>query len=121
MAALSLSHSSLHKNKSSIQGLKPRNCPRSFILLSCQREERIDISSPKQKKEMKQEKQMMLRQLFGGAEKFGRGLKDTLSPKQEGEWKDVVLMSLAFAVYVYISQQIVCAYCAWTSMLKQPW
>lgn len=69
---------------------------------------------------MKQEKQL-LRQLFGSVEKYGKRLKDNLSPKQKGDWKDVMLMSLSFAVYVYISQKIVCAYCAWMSMLKQPW
>lgn len=91
------------------------------VVISCQRGESVDISSPKEKKEMKQEKQLILRQIFGSAEKFGGRLKDTMSPKQKGDWKDVVLMSLAFAVYVYISQQIVCAYCAWTSMLTQSW
>ncbi|KAJ9158807.1 hypothetical protein P3X46_024353 [Hevea brasiliensis] len=120
MASLSLGHS-LYNNSSLIQGLKPRNCPRILILLSCQRGEQIDITNTKGKKEMKQEKQLTLGQLFCSAEKFGRGLKDTLSPKQKGDWKDVLLMSLSFAVYVYISQQIVCAYCVWTSMLEQPW
>jgi len=38
------------------------------------------------------------------------------SPQQKGDWKDLFLMSISFAVYVYISQKLVCAYCAWTSM-----
>ncbi|EEF44614.1 uncharacterized protein LOC8259310 [Ricinus communis] len=120
MAALSLSHF-LHNKNSSVQLLKTRSNPRIIVHLSCQRDEPIDSSSPKVKEEMKQEKQVMVRQLFVSAEKFAKGVKDNLSPKQKGDWKDVVLMSLSFAVYVYISQQIVCAYCAWTSMLKQPW
>jgi hypothetical protein len=86
--------------------------------LSCQRGEPIDTSSSKPKKEIKQDKQLV-RQLFGSVENFGKGLKDNLSPKRKGDWKDVMLMSLSFAVYVYMSQKIVCAYCAWMSMLKQ--
>ncbi|GAB4828069.1 hypothetical protein Ancab_034984 [Ancistrocladus abbreviatus] len=50
--------------------------------------------------------------------KLGKELKENLSPKQKGDWKDLMLMSLSFAVYVYMSQQIVCTYCAWMSMLK---
>ncbi|KAJ6896097.1 hypothetical protein NC651_022352 [Populus alba x Populus x berolinensis] len=117
MAALSIVHS-LHGSYSSIQELKTRNCPRILILLSCQRGEPLDTSSSKPKKEIKQDKQLA-RQLFGSVENFGKGLKDNLSPKRKGDWKDVVLMSLSFAVYVYMSQKIVCAYCAWMSMLKQ--
>ncbi|KAK2433350.1 RNA/RNP complex-1-interacting phosphatase [Trifolium repens] len=42
---------------------------------------------------------------------------NNLSPQQQkGDWKDLFLMSISFAVYVYISQKLVCAYCAWTSM-----
>ncbi|KAH7653814.1 hypothetical protein IHE45_19G104200 [Dioscorea alata] len=54
--------------------------------------------------------------IYGEVEKLGKGLKECLSPKQKGDWKDVFLMSFSFAVYVYISQKIVCAYCAWTAM-----
>ncbi|CAK7330889.1 unnamed protein product [Dovyalis caffra] len=108
---------SLYGSNSSIQELKTKNCPKLLFLLSCQRGEPIDTSSSKAKKEVKQGKQLV-RQLFGSIEKFGKGLKDDLSPKQKGDWKDVMLMSLSFAVYVYISQKIVCAYCAWMSMLK---
>lgn len=56
-----------------------------------------------------------------GVEMMGGKLKGNLSPKQKGDWKDLMLMSLSFAVYVYISQRIVCAYCAWTSMLNHHW
>lgn len=54
---------------------------------------------------------------YAEAAKMGRGLRENLSPKQKGDWRDVLLMSLSFAVYVYISQKLVCAYCAWKSML----
>lgn len=58
--------------------------------------------------------------MYGEAGKLGRGLTQGLSPKQKGDWKDVLLMSFSFAVYVYISQKIVCAYCAWMSMINHP-
>ncbi|KAG6509680.1 hypothetical protein ZIOFF_027680 [Zingiber officinale] len=58
--------------------------------------------------------------IYGEAGKLGRELKDCLSPKQKGDWKDLVLMSFSFAVYIYISQRIVCAYCAWMSMISRP-
>jgi hypothetical protein len=44
------------------------------------------------KKETKQDKQLS-RQLFGDVEKFGKGgVKDNLSPEQEGDWKDCSCM-----------------------------
>ncbi|CAA6659146.1 unnamed protein product [Spirodela intermedia] len=54
------------------------------------------------------------REKDGKAEKKGLRLwrGSMQSPKQKGDWKDVLLMSLSFAVYVYISQKLVCAYCA---------
>ncbi|KAL5982023.1 hypothetical protein ACLOJK_016091 [Asimina triloba] len=58
--------------------------------------------------------------IFGKVGKLGEGLRESLSPKRKGDWKDVMLMSFSFAVYVYISQKIVCAYCAWMQMLKFP-
>lgn len=51
-------------------------------------------------------------------EKLGGVMMDNLSPKQKGDWKDITLMSLSFAVYIYMSQKIVCAYCAWMSILR---
>ncbi|MQM23627.1 hypothetical protein Taro_056693 [Colocasia esculenta] len=45
--------------------------------------------------------------ILAEAEKVGRGLKESLSPRRKGDWKDVLLMSLSFAVYVYISQKLV--------------
>ena len=79
----------------------------------------MDTSNPRSKKESK--RKSLLPPSFVGFEKFGKVLKENLSPKQKGDWKDVMLMSLSFAVYVYISQKIVCAYCAWMHMPKQPW
>lgn len=59
--------------------------------------------------------------LMESVDKLGRGIKESLSPKQKGDWKDLLLMSLSFAIYIYISQKIVCAYCAWTSVFKHHW
>ena len=65
---------------------------------------------------------LTLLKLFNGFEKVGKKLKQNLSPQQQkGDWKDLLLMSLSFAVYVYISQKLVCAYFAWTSMPKHMW
>ena len=60
----------------------------------------------------------MVERVFGDAAKAGRAVRESLSPKQKGDWKDVTLMSFSFAVYVYISQKIVCTYCAWISMIN---
>nr|XP_004506316.1 uncharacterized protein LOC101488893 [Cicer arietinum] len=47
---------------------------------------------------------------------------NNLNPQQKGDWKDLFLMSISFAVYVYISQKLVCAYCAWVSFMpKHVW
>ncbi|KAK9061833.1 hypothetical protein SSX86_019017 [Deinandra increscens subsp. villosa] len=75
---------------------------------------------PDQEKEGKEKKQSF-RDVFMGVKKLGRGLKESLSPKRKGDWKDLVLMSISFAIYVYISQRIVCAYCAWMSVFKHHW
>ncbi|GAA0141559.1 hypothetical protein LIER_02678 [Lithospermum erythrorhizon] len=71
---------------------------------------------PKVKREQKESKGF-----FVGLQKIGSNLKENLSPKKKGDWKDLTLMSLSFAVYVYISQKIVCAYCAWMSLLQHSW
>ncbi|KAG8096993.1 hypothetical protein GUJ93_ZPchr0013g33773 [Zizania palustris] len=60
----------------------------------------------------------MAERLYGDVAKAGRAVQESLSPKQKGDWKDVTLMSFSFAVYVYISQKIVCTYCAWISMIN---
>ncbi|KAH7863620.1 hypothetical protein Vadar_019979 [Vaccinium darrowii] len=119
MAALSIGHSFLTSNWST-QELKIKKCPRIlFSILSCRRP--IDPSSSETKKEKEKEKKELLPKFLVSVENLGKRMKDNLSPKQKGDWKDLMLMSLSFAVYVYMSQKIVCAYCAWTSMVKQPW
>ncbi|PSS24458.1 Glycerol-3-phosphate acyltransferase [Actinidia chinensis var. chinensis] len=118
MATLSIGHSfqgktcSTHKQKS-------KKCSRILISIYCQSRVPIDLSRSETKKE--KEKKDLLPKLFHSVEEFGDRLKDNLSPKQKGDWKDLTLMSLSFSVYVYISQKIVCAYCVWMSMLKQHW
>lgn len=76
-------------------------------------------NSEERKKEMRGKLGFL--KLLNSFEKLGKRVKQNLSPQQKGDWKDLLLMSLSFAVYVYISQKLVCAYCAWTSMPKQPW
>ncbi|XP_031273799.1 uncharacterized protein LOC116132281 [Pistacia vera] len=121
-ALSSVAHSFLNKIGST-QELRSRGCPRLFFLLACQSREPMETSRSTEKKKEKKEKnyKLLFSQLLIGAEKFGKGLKENLSPQQKGDWKDLVLMSLSFAVYVYMSQRIVCAYCAWMSMPKQSW
>nr|XP_011464806.1 PREDICTED: uncharacterized protein LOC105351610 [Fragaria vesca subsp. vesca] len=123
LSALSISSSFQIKN--SYSHIEPRNrtsIPRTHILRSsCHGREPIYTSSnPEKKKDEKQGKQSLLR-FLADLEKLGKNLKENLSPKQKGDWKDLMLMSLSFAVYVYISQKLVCAYCAWTSMPNQTW
>lgn len=35
-----------------------------------------------------------------------------MAPREKGDIRDVILMSFSFAVLVYISQRLVCLYCA---------
>ncbi|KAJ4711600.1 putative RNA/RNP complex-1-interacting phosphatase [Melia azedarach] len=124
MASLSIGHSFLTiKSSSNHQETKSKNCPRFLVHLACQNHEPVEeTSTPKTKKEEKGSRNLRLvSRLFTGVEKFGKGLKKNLSPQQKGDWKDLVLMSLSFAVYVYISEMIVCAYFSWMSMPKQSW
>ena len=53
----------------------------------------------------------MFSQVFAGVHKFGRGLKENTSPRQKGDWKDLMLMSLSFAVYVHVSKDCLCSLC----------
>ncbi|GLU00292.1 hypothetical protein SLE2022_176700 [Rubroshorea leprosula] len=118
MAALSVSHS-FHNKVSSIQELKSRSCSR-IIVLSCGNHDPAGTSASETLEERKGKKKLFL-QVLASVGKIGSGLKENMSPKQKGDWKDLMLMSLSFAVYVYMSQKIVCAYLAWMSMLKQSW
>ncbi|KAI5681087.1 hypothetical protein M9H77_02314 [Catharanthus roseus] len=132
MAALAIGNCILSKKRSSSQEIYGRNDDDIMIrspvsTICCQKfGESMDHLNPKIKKERKDiddddhhhyDEKRNLKQIFLG---FGKGLKDSLSPKQKGDRKDLTLMCLSFAVYVYISQKIVCAYCVWMSMLNQP-
>nr|GMD71838.1 putative RNA/RNP complex-1-interacting phosphatase [Ipomoea batatas] len=115
MAAISIFHS-LHSTRVSHLQLYTK---RSFIsAVSCRTGDPPEPLKPRTHKE-KKGKTLAVVEILGGVEKLGKWLKDSLGPKKKGDWKDLALMSLSFAVYVYISQQIVCAYCAWMSLLKQ--
>ncbi|KAJ9685669.1 hypothetical protein PVL29_017629 [Vitis rotundifolia] len=119
MAAALLIGKTFHTKNRSIQELRDRPNPRIPTFLCCQNQGDIDELESKTVKG-KENRPLVLR-VFAGVAKFGEGLRENLSPKQKGDWKDLVLMSLSFAVYVYMSQRIVCAYCVWMSMVKQPW
>ncbi|KAL0924755.1 hypothetical protein M5K25_005611 [Dendrobium thyrsiflorum] len=83
---------------------------------------RSHLSPPpgsKERKEKESRRRWTPAQIYSRAEKLGKELKETMSPKQKGDWKDVALMSFSFAVYIYISQRIVCAYCAWISTIEK--
>ncbi|KAL6327874.1 hypothetical protein AAG906_026553 [Vitis piasezkii] len=108
-----------HTKNRSIQELRDRPNPRIPTFLCCQNQG--DIDELESKTDKGKENRPLLLRVFAGVAKFGEGLRENLSPKQKGDWKDLVLMSLSFAVYVYMSQRIVCAYCVWMSMVKQPW
>ncbi|KAK7243531.1 hypothetical protein RIF29_38330 [Crotalaria pallida] len=119
-AALSVGYYYYHINKARGHELKSRNRTSRFvILLSCRGREPANNSNHEEKKDM--EEKLTVLKIFNGFERLGKRLKQNLSPQQKGDWKDLLLMSLSFAVYVYISQKLVCAYFAWTSMPKQLW
>ncbi|WOL17606.1 hypothetical protein Cni_G26399 [Canna indica] len=40
----------------------------------------------------------LLSEMHSEARKLGRRVKESLSPKQKGDWKDLMLMSFSFAV-----------------------
>uniref|UniRef100_A0A803LC08 Uncharacterized protein n=1 Tax=Chenopodium quinoa TaxID=63459 RepID=A0A803LC08_CHEQI len=90
--------------------------PKTLISFSCQSSKPAGEEDSSAKKE-REDKPLMTLPVISGVSKLGKRLKETLSPKQKGDLKDVLLMSFSFGVYVYISQKIVCAYCAWMSML----
>ncbi|KAK7404253.1 hypothetical protein VNO78_04984 [Psophocarpus tetragonolobus] len=92
-----------------------RRSRNNFTLLSCKGR----APDPEEKKDdmvglggkLKLSKWKMLK-------KVGKRMKQNLSPQQKGDWKDLLLMSISFALYVYISQMLVRAYFAWSSMPK---
>lgn len=93
--------------------------PKTHFSLSCRISEpedgQTDLGTRRSKKELRLQ---FPSKIMMELEKLGKGLGDGMSPKQKGDWKDVMLMSLSFAVLVYISQRIVCAYCTWKSLLQ---
>lgn len=120
-AALASGSCSFLSKKSSfcIEEINGRNYDaRIPISISCQNRESVNHHfNPKMKKEGHE--RVFLQKILQSVQKMGKGMKDSMSPKQKGDWKDLTLMSLSFAVYVYISQKLVCAYCAWMSILDQ--
>ncbi|KAK4573675.1 hypothetical protein RGQ29_031572 [Quercus rubra] len=93
MAALSIGPSFHIKHSTTQEHRKTRSSPRILILLCCQSHKLVDTSKPRLKKESK--RKSLLPQSFI--------LQENLSPKQKGDWNDVMLMSLSFSIYVYIS------------------
>ncbi|GMH04409.1 hypothetical protein Nepgr_006248 [Nepenthes gracilis] len=116
MAAIYLSHC-FHSKNSSIKEHSSIILPAVFIPFSCQNRRSNNRTNSNPEKD-KAKGNKLRPPLFDGVLKLGKELKESLSPKRKGDWKDLMLMSLSFAVYIYMSQQIVCAYCAWMSMLK---
>ncbi|CAH1440480.1 unnamed protein product [Lactuca virosa] len=108
------------RSKTTIQELvHPMSHQTKPTFMACQT--RFGFDPPTDKEKESKEKKESLKEVFVSVQKLGRGIKESLSPKQKGDWKDLVLMSLSFAVYVYISQRIVCAYCAWNSTFEHHW
>ncbi|KAJ0253563.1 RNA/RNP complex-1-interacting phosphatase [Hirschfeldia incana] len=79
-----------------------RHSVRSLTVISCRKQK-----SPEESQGVIQR---TVSKMISEAEKIGKKLK----PEKKGDMKDLMLMSLSFAVYVYISQLMVCAYFAWT-------
>ncbi|KAJ0245599.1 RNA/RNP complex-1-interacting phosphatase [Hirschfeldia incana] len=79
-----------------------RHSVKSLTVISCQKQK-----SPEESGTVIQ--RTVIR-MISEAGKIGKNLK----PEKKGDMKDVMLMSLSFAVYVYISQLMVCAYFSWT-------
>ncbi|KAM6595016.1 hypothetical protein CsatA_002719 [Cannabis sativa] len=135
VAAISAGTTPSFYTQNPIKRQLPKLHQSGVVLVCClnRREEQINgTTTTTTNKEAKEEKKMNMNMMmsfdkFGkclreNLSKFGKCLRENLSPKQKGDWKDLTLMSLSFAVYVYISQKIVCAYFAWVmSMPKQLW
>ncbi|XP_054814089.1 uncharacterized protein LOC129314632 [Prosopis cineraria] len=120
MAALPVGYH-YHTRGGPITELRSRKSARILILQSYQSRGPVNESNSQEKKIMGLGEKLGFLKLLNSFENLGKRVKQNLSPQQKGDWKDLLLMSLSFAVYVYISQKLVCAYCAWTSIPKQPW
>ncbi|CAI9103036.1 OLC1v1001455C1 [Oldenlandia corymbosa var. corymbosa] len=130
MAAIQICHCFQTKTSSSRTPKIPqKNDHRTSISVSCRSRgssssNPVDAEDHQVAKEEKTVKKTTLRHhqvMMMSVDKFGKELRENLSPKQKGDWKDLTYMCLSFALYVYISQKLVCAYCAWTSITKLPW
>ena len=121
MASFSISPS-LHtiRSKTTTQEhVNPMHHQTRPTFMACQT--RVPFEPKVDKEKDGKEKKQSLMKVIVSIEKLGKVIKENLSPKRKGDWKDLVLMSLSFAIYVYISQRIVCAYCAWMSVFKNHW
>jgi len=70
-------------------------------------------AKPEQAEE-KKTPQIPLEQLLMQRLKLDKALDEVvgfMAPREKGDIRDVILMSLSFAVLVYISQRLVCLYC----------
>ncbi|KGN58582.1 hypothetical protein Csa_001602 [Cucumis sativus] len=126
MAALSAGHRHFFYSQSGSATLLFRNrsiSPRSISVLCLHNQDPSDPTdcSEEKTKKKSQERKEMVHGFVQRFEKMGIQLKEKLSPQRKGDWKDLTLMSLSFAVYVYISQKIVCAYFLWMTMPKPLW
>lgn len=99
-----------------------------LVPLSCQgkrpsifnsnHEEKKDIGSGGKGKQPLWKRKVILNDFEKVIGKRLQKMKNLSPQQQKGDWKDLFLMSISFSVYVYISQKLVCAYCAWTSLPK---
>ncbi|KAK1267715.1 hypothetical protein QJS04_geneDACA015605 [Acorus gramineus] len=94
MASVLTINLSLHTHMNSSPKTTPSS-PRIQSSLSCKT--RKPDGSPGEEKE--RVKPSWVAKVHKGIESMGRGIRESLSPKQKGDWKDLVLMSLSFAVY----------------------
>ncbi|CAJ1934201.1 unnamed protein product [Sphenostylis stenocarpa] len=119
VTALTVGHCCCSTRVPSHHEFTSRNTPRILILLSCQGRK----PDPEEKKDHMGGGKLNLFKwkMLNGIEETGKRVKQNLSPQQKGDWKDLLLMSISFAVYVYISQMLVCAYFAWTTVPKPMW
>jgi hypothetical protein len=76
--------------------------------------------SKRSNQEDKKKKLQTLRQALMQQLKLDKAIDELVSfmaPREKGDIRDVILMSLSFAVLVYISQRLVCAYCTLRHMM----
>ncbi|VVB05437.1 unnamed protein product [Arabis nemorensis] len=103
MAVLSTFYHPLytHHNYRTKRQARSRHAIRFLTVTSCRKQKSPDESEGLI--------QRTVAKIVSEAEKIGKMMK----PEKKGDIKDLMLMSISFAVYVYISQLMVCAYFAW--------